>query len=309
MILGMMGASRTSFMCALAAATAACVVVAAACVGEDPDANNNNPTSDGGDGSSTSDGSPDGPTTEDAGTDAADASIGPFTPAKLPGLVSWLTARDGVLTNNSDVVVAWADQAKDASSWVPLSPATAPRLVDAGLPGALPDAAVVAFTNDSLEPAVDPRFNWGTGDFAIFVLANPGSTVTNQYELYYSRDAQNLQFGLVTGTTNKAFVAMEATTQRAAYDGGAQNFHDNTFRVFAARRKASVITLWLDGSSVASGASNLDVTATKAPRLGAGFSTPTGIGGVVAEVVLVAGPMTDDEMKTVTAFLRSSNGL
>ena len=265
-------------------------------------------------------------TTNDTGT-TVDA--GPFDPSQLgTDLVLWLDANKGITkdVNNNNNVLTWADQTSyhnDASGSGGNQNVHEPS-VNATAINNLPAVIFSSQQNTYLQITDSVSLEFGTGDFAIFMVAEYANSTQNQ-------GSQGTFYAKVAGNTTprgpqlygNAFVNNAYTSNiRARIDANdnvnstATGFNDAKFHRIGIRRNGSALEVWTDGtltSFTPDAGGTLDVSAGGSDVY-IGIQQPGGFGGVrlqggIAEVIGVKGTLSSTDVTSLDGYFKTKYAL
>lgn len=250
---------------------------------------------------------------QDSGS-SGDAAAGAWSPKDLPGLAVWLDSSVGLTSDGSSNVTAWLDQSGNQNKAAPAAPCVAPTRVANSLNGhdtlAFPGVArTCVVVPDS------PSIQFGTGDFAIFVVARYSNVRVlggdNTYAPLWMKKAADGFGGLAfTGSDKLSFgeSAFGAFTESAT--GG---LNDNRFRRFGGTRRGTDLEIWLDGSQDSKKTVTIvDVSQVGRPlTVGAILliSTSNTMIGSLAEIVAVKGNITDAQIADLDGYFKTKYAL
>ena len=284
-----------------------------------PDPGNTAPGADGGDGGAFPPvmGTPGQDSGADTGRDAAgDAPAPAWTPKDLPGLAVWLDNTTGLMDDGSGNITGWLDQSANQNKAAPAAPCVAPTRAANSLNGhdtlAFPGTA-----RTCLVIADSPSVQFGTGDFAIFMVARhanvPSTNGANNLAYLWSKQPANGIGGMTFYGNTSTDANMNLSTAFVFTTGTTTGLNDNTFRRFGGTRRGVDLELWVDGAAEAKKAVTLaDVSQVGRPlALGAVLATPTdgSLIGDLAEVVAVKGNLTDAQIAKLDGYFKTKHGL
>jgi len=271
---------------------------------------------------------PDGSPAPDSRTPDADAAIdgpeGPWNPGKLPGIALWLAADTGVTTNNSRVST-WADRSGNNNNAAQSVSARQPTLVT----GVVNGQPVIRFdgTDDALQVNDSATLHFATDDFTIAVVAgfqNPTANVPYPYAALVSKQVVASPYRGPSLWANYPVPSVSTTlglqlSGEAGYHvpSSSDGYNDGGFRLYSGRRTGGThLEVRVDG--VSEGATDaptaLDISATGEPLFVGGHVT-TGndviqaLLGDMAEVVAVHGPISEDDLAKLEAYLKAKYAL
>jgi len=309
-----------------------------ACVGDDP---TTTPTpSDGGatDAAATDAAAADAAETDAGPTDAAPTDAGPtdagpkppFSPRDLSAVSLWFDASNVTLANGK--IAAWSDSSGSGTTPIKLVPVTSSTLTftaptpDSILAGGVP---TVRFTQVATAPqrfqamvlqSAGNRLDFATGDLAAEVVVsvsdknsnNLGAVLLNNkvvspfdgLQLYanYTNVVRTERHGMVGGGLGGNNSSNLTPPANAAVDT-----HDGKLHLIGFRRVNGRVSLRYDGKELAFATPppNALVNATNALPFYVGGS-PTGEHAVsmqIADIVILKGTHTDDELNALETFL------
>ncbi len=258
----------------------------------------------------------DGPAQRDAAVDA-----GPWTPARLPGIVVWLSADQGVTTSNSHVST-WLDRSGMNNNAAQLTAARQPTLVT----GAMNGQPVVRFdgATSAMQITDSSTLQWGTDDFTIELVAswtNP-TTGTFPYGLLVAKQNQaapyagpSLWANFPTPSVDSVLGVQLDTTHYVRT--AAHNLNDGNPRVYGGRRYGGTnLESRVDGAvdQMATLAAATDISAAGSPMFIGGQIKPDNsliqqLHGDIAEVVIVHGSITPADLAQLESYLKTKYAL
>lgn len=287
-----------------------------------PDVNNPQP-----DGSVDDVTVPDDGNTGNDGTTTIDA--GPFNPTQLgSGLVLWLDAAKGVTENNSAVSL-WADQTSNhndanggqgGGAHQPTINATAINnlpAVEFALPQNFNDPSQYLQITDSAS------LEFGTGDFAIFMVAEYTNTTQNGGQgTFYNKVAGNTLpsgpqlYGNGQGTTTTVAVVRARININDNVNSTAANYNDGKYHRIGIRRTGGTLEVWTDGTSTSvtpDAGGNVDVSASGSDAfIGAsvvGNQVAIRLAGGIAEVIGVKGSIASGDVTNLDGYFKTKYAL
>lgn len=268
----------------------------------------------------------------DAGSDGdaeatADGEGGTFSPKDLPGLALWLDSGAGV-TYASAKVTSWLDQSGNGNNaTVPSGSCLAPAQAANSLNGkdtlAFTDPGGVggagAGTCVSIADSASLRF--GTGDFAIFVVARytniPGFGTNDSVATFWSKRQPSGSLGgaaLFANTFSEAKLQLwQQNVNGNQAVGSTGSLNQNVFHRFGGTRRGLKLETWVDGSS--DGLTTLpaadDVSQVgRSLFIGGAPELPQGwLLGNIAEVVAVKGNLTGAQITQLDAYFKAKHAL
>ena len=243
-----------------------------------------------------------------------------FTPAAFGGrLVVWLDAARGI---SGTPVTSWADQSGAGNNATQTMAPRQPALTASGING-LPAVTFDGATT-FLQIADSPTTRWGTGDFALMVVARGAPNVATNAMLYNKSEQAapyagiNLFLNVTRGpVTAKASIQLDADFHATTRD----DFGDANPHLFGGRLvttgASALLEMRVDGErqgmlSLTGGAVNLDAPGQATIVGHNGYSPLSGFQafkGDIAEIVAVKGPISDAELASLEAYLMSRYGL
>jgi hypothetical protein len=255
-----------------------------------------------------------------AGTGGGGGGSSGFTPAAFGGrLVVWLDAARGI---SGTPVASWTDQSGAGNNATQAMAPSQPALTASGINGlpAVTFDGVLTF----LQIADSPTTRFGTGDFALMVVARGAPNVATNAMLYNKSEAAapyagiNLFLNVTRGAaTAKASLQLDADFHATTRD----DFGDANPHLFGGRLVTSgasaLLEVRVDGErqgmlSLTGGAVNLDAP-VRATIIGHnGYNALSGFQafkGDIAEVVAVKGTISDAELASLEAYLMGKYGL
>jgi hypothetical protein len=243
-----------------------------------------------------------------------------FTPAAFGGrLVVWLDAARGA---SGTPIASWADQSGAGNTATQTMAGRQPALTASainGLPAVTFDGATTF-----LEIADSATTRWGTGDFALMVVARGAPNVATNAMLYNKSEAGapyagiNLFLNVTRGAvTAKASIQLDADFHATTGD----DFGDANPHLFGGRLvttgASALLEMRVDGErqgmlSFTGGAVNLDASGRATIVGHNGYSPLSGFQafkGDIAEIVAVKGTISDAELADLEAYLMDKYGL
>ncbi len=254
-----------------------------------------------------------------ADASAIGADSGAFDPSALRGLALWLDGSNGVVTTVAGVF-RWTDRA-NGNSAVQLERTLQPSL----RAGALNGHAVVHFAgNDQFLLVPDSgALQFGTADFTVMLVVS-WSNVPNARDHNAGYGALFVKVSPVSPFPGPALFANDIYLQdgsvRAQVDANSSTnsdvttLNDGKFHVVGMRRSRGVLSVRADGMS-----SSINVNASfdvSVPGSGVyiGARDPRdhanqSLLGDIAEVVAIAGVVTEDQLGRLEAYFKSKYAL
>jgi hypothetical protein len=243
-------------------------------------------------------GAPEGSATSDAAPDSADAeacgdsaACGAFSPAQVPGLVLWLDDDQGVLIDPTQpgLVARWQDQSGGANDAVAVNPAATvdPKALNGH------DGIVMTCQSSPFTVANAPSLDWGVGDFTIVAvakLAGDGATLW--------QDPNALAYISLTtaGGDYKLTIGPQQVTLPIPSPG---------FDIVVARGQAMRLAA---GDASAIGPTTTTDVSPGAQGVFIGFcSGPSQV--EIAELLGIGGPLSDDQLGRIVAYLKAKFAL
>jgi hypothetical protein len=221
-----------------------------------------------------------------SGSDASDAGGDASTtfPSSLPGLVAWFDAGRGAIPTNG-TISTWADLSPTGTALHAAQPAAVVMGFANGLPGINTNGSTVL---SSFQPSAS--LGLGTGDFVIAMVVQPQP----------NSDILSLPVVLrIYGKVSRLAVSF-------VFDGSELDSTsmpcDGHVHLLVIRRSAGTAAIRVDGLADASAANAADLQASGGLQLGSGPAT-------FAEVVVVKGPTTDDDVARLEAYLTAKYAL
>ena len=249
--------------------------------------------------------------------------VGGFAPTDLPGLSVWLDAMVGITYDAGNRVLVWGDRSGNANNAAPSS-CTGPLRAAASLNGR--DTLVFDGAADCLRIADATSVQFAAGDFAVFVvLRYANAPVFGNANAIASFWAKRIVGGNYAGvsmfgntispaTTGKLELRQTNVTGNIA-TGATNNLNDNMYRRLGVARRGSTLEVYVNGALDGSQATTvIDVGEPGRPVwLGGepdqGTSGTNWMVGNLAEVVAVKGSLTDAQIASLDAYLKSKYGL
>ena len=278
------------------------------------------PTSDAGLGAVSSEDAGDSggaASTADAGADASEA--GPFTPASLgAGLVVWLDASKGV-TQAAGKVSRWADQSGQGNDAAQALAARQPSVH----PGALAKKPTIAFDGvaSGLGLADAASLRWGLEDYTIEIVAGYTNTPSTDdvvgYGALWTKGTPAYPYpgvalfgnSIAGAATSNLLVQVKSPddTPRGWVNSKADGLNDGTFRVYGTRRVGQTkLEARVDGAITAATIGPVDVSTGGQPVfIGSRDGSLQLLHGEIAEIVAYRGALSDADIATLEAYLRT----
>lgn len=312
-----------------------------ACVGSEPFASSG--VADSGDATAVdastpnaSDGS--SPTSGDSSVGAMDAAGdanlgtdgGAWTPKTgLPGLALWLDSETGVTFDGTAKLTSWADQSGNANNGTVIAPCVGPSRALGSLNG----HETLAFAETSggssgacIAIADSPSLQFGTGDFAVFLVARYANAVGlgaaqspagALWKKYLPPSGPPFTFTGVSFVANSLDAAVLVLAQnnlsgnRAT--GATAGLNNNTFHRFGGTRVGLNMDVWLDGTADGHVALSVATDVSQVGQMlfigGDPSATKAWLTGNVAEVVGVKGTISSAQIAQLDAYFKAKHGL
>jgi len=267
------------------------------------------------------DGDPGGGVAGDAGENGGGGAPSTFVPTDLGDrLVLWLNA--GALAQaNGDKVAVWSDLSTAANH--------AQQSVDAYRPTYTASAVngLPAVTFDGLQSHLQlddtPTLRWGTGDFAILVVARGAPSEATNAMLYQKSNLASPFAGpnfYVNADKPSASRRAQIQLDQSTYTGTFFGVDDTVPRLFGGTRKVvnttSELAMRLNGvtETMLMRSSVVDIDAPGQPAIiGHNGYTPNSgfqaFEGDIAEICAVKGAMTADELSELESYLMDKYAL
>jgi hypothetical protein len=268
-------------------------------------------------GSETKPASPDAP----RGVDAAPTPDGiqqPFTPSQLSGLVLWLEATQGVVTNQSKVST-WMDRSGRNNNAGQSVAALQPSFVT-GVVNGLP---VIRFANTALQVTDSVTLQWAAEDFTLLVVGGYKNTTTSGlgYGMFVAKQetpypyAGPALWGNYTAPMLDTVIGMQADSSGTQYAISTNAKNDGAIRVYTGRRVGTSLEVRVNGTvqGTATATSSVNVNASGRPLFIGGVpgtnTVTQALDGDIAEILAVRGPLSDAELTQLEAYLKAKYGL
>jgi hypothetical protein len=241
-----------------------------------------------------------------------------WSPSVVPGLVVWLDAAKGAGVVPGSPVSLWPDQSpahNDASQ----STSTEQPILEASAIGGLP---AVRFDGNTtfLSIADSNSIEWGTGDFAVEVIARFSVTLGNVNQALFQKSTRDApydgpQLFVNAGLPSTDTTAMAALSSQVYVVSSHDGFNDAP-HLFGVRRFGTTLEVRADGTSEGetSAAPPIDVSAPGMPAIiGQNGYVPNpgseALQGDIAEVVAVRGTVSDSDLRSLECHLMLKYGL
>lgn len=272
------------------------------------------------DGSAVDSSGADGSQADASGVADSSTDASGWTPALLgASLAAWLDSDRGLPAAGTHVQ-SWVDQSGAANSAVQGVGGNQP-LVAAGPNGhaAVKFDGLATFLTipDSL------RLRWGTGEFAIYVVAAyinaPSANNATGYGWLWSKTDSNAAVngvllaanrGGLAGTPNSSLFCQLQFSPQLFAESGTNGYNNGAFHVFGARRTGNVVALRADGNPVASvDLGVIDVSATAHDVFIGAAGTGAYLDGSIAEIIAVSSTLSNANQANLEAYLKAKFGL
>ncbi len=253
----------------------------------------------------------------EAGPDATEP--GPFTPASLgAGLVVWLDASRGV-TQAAGKVSLWADQSGRGNDAAQTVTARQPSVH----PGALAKKPTIAFDGaaSGLALADAASLRWGLDDYTIEIVAEYTNTPSTDdvvgYGALWTKGTPAYPYpgvalfanSIAGSATSNLLVQVKTPddTPRGWVNSKADGLNDGTFRVYGTRRVGqTTLEARVDGAITAATIAAVDVSTGGQPVfIGSRDGSLQLLHGEIAEIVAYRGALSDADIATLEAYLRT----
>jgi hypothetical protein len=251
------------------------------------------------------------------GGEGPDGPGGDWTPFQLQEVVLWLDADEGISTVDGNVDL-WTDLSGLDNNASQIFADAMPTLT----PSAVAGRAAATFNGQTSFLTVSdvPSMQWGTGDYALFVVARcSNADVETDRMLYHKTEVAspfngvhlflNPYFGTMPG---QAAAQDNANVHAGSATGG---YNDSTFRLYAGRRVGTTLQIRVNGTVVGqtteSPAINLDAPGRDAV-IGHNGSPNIGqqaLKGDIAEIIAVKGVLSDANLAKLESYLRTKYAL
>jgi hypothetical protein len=248
------------------------------------------------------------------GSDAAIDGTQPFTPTQLTGLVLWLDANQGVVTSQSKVST-WMDRSGRNNNAGQSVAAIQPSLVT----GVVNNLPAIRFANTALQITDSATLQWGTDDFAIFIVGSYKNASTgygmflSKQEAPYPYRGPSLWGNYTLPSMNTGIgLQLENTTTQYAISTAGKN--DGVVRLYTGRRAGNTMEVRVNGAvqGMATATPNDVSAAGRAIFIGGAPGTNTvtqGLDGDIAEIVAVHGALTAAELTQLESYLKAKYAL
>jgi hypothetical protein len=229
----------------------------------------------------------------------------------------------GVTFDGNDRVTAWSDRSANANNAAP-APCVGPAKAAASLGGK--QTLLFDGTSTCLKIATSASVEFGTGDYAIFVVARYNNTPTfgaaNAVGVFWSKrlTSSNYDGAVFWGNTiapsTGKLNARQSNLVGNGATGATDNLNDNTWRRLGTTRRGTTMAVWVngvvDGTQTLSAASDVSQNTRPVWIGGEGDMNTTGLNwlaGNIAEIVAVKGNVTDAQVAQLDAYLKAKFGL
>jgi hypothetical protein len=240
-----------------------------------------------------------------------------WTPDLLPGLALWLDAGLGVSVEGDGTVSSWRDRSGRDNHAV--ADGALLRPVSVAGPNGRP---MIAFRSPEGADGVHlrvrdaPTLRWGSDPFLLVVVGLSTNEAPSPGLLFRKRGLEPTANGLELMAEGPGDGRLQASLRpdRAPYETIAQHLTNGRPFAFAVRRTGTnLLELRVNGHADGRvpGAMVSDISGPGADvLLGAGADPPCcQLTGGIAEVIAVAGELSDDDLARVESYLRNKYGL